>query len=141
MSVQKQINKIFGYQFIRFSCSGTIATSIDIGLLYTLTEYLSIWYLVSSIFSFLVGSVTHFTISRYWVFKNQEKTFWRQYSSFFLIHLGGLAINTSGLYILVEFYHLYYLLAKLMVIILGVSWTFLANKKITFKKIQKQTKR
>ena len=134
MSDLQQIkNKILKYQFIRFSISGGTATLIDISLLYLLTEYAGLWYLISSIFSFMAGSITHFSISRHWVFKNQEKTFWRQYRSFFVIHLGGLTINTIGLYLLVEYYHIYYLLAKLMVVMLGVSWTFLANKKITFK--------
>ncbi len=135
MYFQKQINKILKYQFIRFSCSGSIATLVDITGLYILTEYLGVWYLISSVFSFLIGSLTHFTISRYWVFQNQEKTFWRQYRSFFLIHLGGLTINTVGLYVLVEYAHIYYIIAKLMVVVLGVAWTFLANKKITFKKM------
>ena len=133
MYIRNKINKIPKYQFIRFSLSGTIATLIDIILLYILTEYVGIWYLISSIFSFMAGSIAHFNISRHWVFKNHQQTFWRQYRSFFIIHLGGLTINTAGLYILVQFLHLYYILAKLMVVVLGVSWTFTANKKFTFK--------
>ncbi len=126
-------NKLIKYKFIRFAFSGSIATIIDIILLYILTEYIGIWYLISAIFSFLVGSITHFSISRHWVFKNLEKTFWRQYLSFFIIHLGGLAINITGLYILVEYFKIYYIIAKLLVVILGVTWTFLGNKKFTFK--------
>jgi putative flippase GtrA len=129
--------KIFDYFwsriFWRFAFSGGIATLTDIILLYILTEYLNIWYLVSSVFSFLVGSLTHFTISRYWVFQNLEKSYWRQYASFFLIHLGGLIINVLGLYLLVEFVGIYYIIAKLLVVVLGVSWTFWGNKKFTFK--------
>ncbi len=135
--LKKELNKLFKRQFIRFSCSGMVATTVDVCLLYFLTSYVGIWYLLSSIFSFLIGSITHFSISRHWVFKNKEKSFWRQYHSFFIIHLGGLAINTTGLYILVTFAHIYYLLAKIMIVFLGVGWTFLANKKITFKS-QKQ---
>lgn len=120
-------------KFLRFVISGSIATVVDVAILYALTEYLGIWYLTSSVFSFLAGSLTHFTISRHWVFKNLEKTYWRQYLPFFVIHLGGLAINTAGLYILVEFLQIYYILAKLLIVILGVGWTFTANKKFTFK--------
>lgn len=123
----------FYHNFFRFAVSGGIATLVDIGLLYILTEYIGIWYLISSVFSFLIGSLTHFTISRYFVFKSFEKTYWRQYASFFIIHLGGLTINTAGLYVLVEFCHIYYILAKLLTVILGVAWTFWANKKFTFQ--------
>ncbi len=137
---RNKLNKIFKYQFIRFVVSGTTATLVDISLLYIITEYIGLWYLLSSIFSFLAGSITHFTISRHWVFNNRQKTFWRQYKSFFIIHLGGLAINTTGLYLLVQFLHIYYLLAKLMVVVLGVGWTFTANKKITFKTVTRRIK-
>lgn len=131
------LKKIFQYffdnKFFRFAISGGVATATDVALLYLLTEFVGMWYLLSSVFSFMIGSLTHFTISRYWVFKNFDKSYWRQYSSFFLIHLGGLAINITGLYILVEFIEIYYIIAKLMVVVLGVSWTFWGNKKFTFK--------
>ncbi len=130
--IKNNWHKIINNKFIRFSISGGVATLVDISLLYILTEYIGIWYLISSIFSFITGSITHFTISRHWVFKNFKKTFWHQYKSFFAIHLGGLAINITGLYILVEYFDIYYILAKLLVVVLGVTWTFFANKKFTF---------
>ena len=128
-----QASRFFNNKFIRFAISGGMATLIDIALLYCLTEFIGLWYLISSIFSFLIGSLAHFTISRRWVFKNFDKPYWRQYFPFFLIHLGGLAINTAGLYVLVEFMGIYYIIAKLLVVILGVGWTFWGNKKFTFK--------
>ncbi len=128
---------IFYFQnnkFVRFAVSGAIGTLVDLALLFIFTEWFAVWYLISSVFSFLFGSVTHFTVSRFWVFKNFEKTFWRQYASFFLVHLGGLGVNTLALYILVEYAHIYYLIAKIITVFFGVSWTFWANKKVTFKK-------
>ncbi len=119
---------------MRFAFSGAIGTLVDLILLFMFTEWFGIWYLVSSVFSFMFGSVTHFTISRFWVFKNLEKTFWHQYASFFVVHLGGLCINTAVLYTLVEYGRLYYLFAKIITVFFGVSWTFWANKKFTFKK-------
>jgi len=130
---RKIINYFLNKKFIRFAISGGVATSVDIALLYALTEWGGIWYLISSVFSFLVGSITHFSISRRWVFDQTNKTFWRQYQSFFVIHLGGLAINLMALYILVEYFNIYYILAKIITVVCGVSWTFWANKKFTFK--------
>ena len=120
-------------KFVRFAISGGVATLVDIALLYALTEWGGIWYLISSIFSFLVGSITHFSVSRHWVFADNNKGFWAQYQSFFVIHLGGLSINLIALYILVEYFSIYYILAKIITVIFGVSWTFWANKKFTFK--------
>ncbi|HOZ36702.1 MAG TPA: GtrA family protein [bacterium] len=131
------LKRIFDYflnkKFIRFAISGGVATLVDVAILYTLTEWAGIWYLLSSVFSFLIGSITHFAISRTWVFDKIEKPFWQQYQSFFVIHLGGLTINTTALYLLVEYWGLYYILAKMITVLFGVSWTFWANKKFTFK--------
>jgi dolichol-phosphate mannosyltransferase len=106
---------------------------VDIALLFILTEYAGIWYLASSVLSFILGSLSHFYVSRRWVFAKTEKSFWRQYGSFFLIHLGGITINTTALYILVEYCHIYYIIAKILTVVLGVSWTFFANTRFTFK--------
>lgn len=133
MGFKQIISYFLQKKFFRFALSGGVATTVDIALLYALTEWLGIWYLVSSVFSFLVGSITHFSISRQWVFVDVNKPFWQQYRSFFIIHLGGLAINTIALYLLVERCHLYYIIAKMITVVFGVSWTFLANKKFTFK--------
>jgi dolichol-phosphate mannosyltransferase len=129
---RKIINYFLSKKFIRFAISGGVATVVDIALLYALTEWGGIWYLISSVFSFLVGSITHFSISRHWVFVDSSKRFWAQYKSFFAIHLGGLAINLIALYILVEYFSIYYILAKIITVIFGVSWTFWANKRFTF---------
>ncbi|NMC51615.1 GtrA family protein [Candidatus Kuenenbacteria bacterium] len=134
MIFKKIINYFLQKKFIRFAISGGIATVVDISLLYILTEWLGIWYLISSVFSFLVGSITHFSISRAWVFDDRGKKYWQQYKSFFVIHLVGLAINTAALYILVEYFDVYYIAAKIITVIFGVSWTFWANKKLTFEK-------
>lgn len=131
--IKKIINYFLEKKFIRFSVSGGIATLVDVALLYILTEYVGIWYLISAVFSFMTGSITHFVISRHWVFKDLTKTFWRQYKTFLTIHLGGLSINLIGLFVLVEYFKIYYILAKFLVVILGISWTFFGNKKFTFK--------
>ncbi len=129
----KIINYFLQKKFFRFAISGGIATLVDIALLYALTEWAEVWYLISSVFSFLVGSITHFAISRRWVFTNSNKPFWQQYKSFFVIHLGGLAINTAVLFLLVEYGKIYYILAKVITVLCGVSWTYWANRKFTFK--------
>ena len=132
---KKNIFRFPNNKFARFAVSGAVGTMVDLVLLFVFTEWFAIWYLISSVFSFMFGSVTHFTVSRFWVFKNLEKTFWRQYASFFLVHLGGLGVNTLALFVLVEYAHIYYLAAKIITVLFGVSWTFWANKKFTFKKV------
>ncbi|MFH1610729.1 MAG: DUF2723 domain-containing protein [Patescibacteria group bacterium] len=130
--IKRIIRYFLAIKFVRFAISGGIATLVDVCLLYLLTEFAGIWYLISSIFSFIVGSFVHFLISRNWVFKNNQQTFLKQYLSFSVVHLGGLIINTIVLYTLVEFFHVYYILAKLLTVFFGVAWTFWANKKFTF---------
>ena len=133
----KRLKKILAYilegKFIRFAISGAVATLVDVFFLYILTEYLAIWYLLSACLSFVIGTVIHYFISSGWVFQNSTKTI-KQYLVFVSVQLVGLVINLLVIYILVEFFYFWYILAKLVAVFVGVIWNFFANLKVTFKK-------
>jgi len=131
--LKKIIYQIPKQKFIRFSISGGIATVIDVSLLYFFTDIIGIWYLVSAILSFIVGSITHYLISRCWVFKSNSERQVKEFLSFFSIHTGNLIISIILLYLLVEYFHLWYILAKILTVAITVFTNFALQKKITFK--------
>ncbi len=120
-------------KFIRFSISGGIATAIDIFFLYLFTDIVGIWYLISAVLSFIIGSAIHYLISRYWVFKSDNTKRTKEFLSFFLIHTGNLIISITLLYLLVEYIHLWYILAKILTVAITVFTNFVLQKNITFK--------
>jgi len=128
------VNYLLSKKFVRFSLSGSLATLVDVLILYILTEFFALWYLFSAVFSFIAGTLVHYSISSHWVFKCERRSF-SQYLAFTLIQTIGLVINLSVIYILVEYFSFWYILAKLIAVFVGLIWNFSANLKITFKKI------
>ena len=81
-------------QILRFGIVGGTAFIIDYALLYICTEYLGIYYFISSIISFSVSTIFNYIASIYWVFDvNKEKSQSRNFVLFVGLSIVGLGIN------------------------------------------------
>ena len=79
-------------QFFRYAFAGGVAFSVDFSLLYILTDFFHIYYLVSAAFSFIPGIAVNYVLSIFWVFNRRvlkNRPF--EFFCFTLIGLGGLA--------------------------------------------------
>jgi putative flippase GtrA len=112
-----------------------IAVSVDIGLLYILTEFGNLYYLLSAILSYSAGILVNFAGQKKYTFKNNGRVLF-QFASFVIISLIGLALNIGILKILVSYFSIWYIYAKIISIIIVFFWNFFANKNITFTKIK-----
>ena len=65
------MNKNFLKEFGKYLIAGGTAFVFDVGILYVLTEYFEVHYLVSAIFGFAVGSIVAYFLSVNWVFTNR----------------------------------------------------------------------
>ena len=55
-------------QFFKYVLVGAVAFVVDFGLLYILTDFLKIYYLLSASISFVFGLVANYFLSTKWVF-------------------------------------------------------------------------
>ncbi|MCK4942512.1 MAG: GtrA family protein, partial [Candidatus Aminicenantes bacterium] len=69
LMLQKTDNFII--QFFRYGFAGGAAFIVDFSLLYFLTEYLHIYYLISAALSFIPGLLVNYLLSVHWVFNNR----------------------------------------------------------------------
>jgi len=118
--------------FMGYVLFAGFATLVDLGLLYSLTEFFHIWYLYSAAFAYLIGMVTNYLLNKYFNFKNRSKQVVMQFGLFAMVALVGLGINQLILYSLVEFAKLWYMFAKIIAIFIGLIWSFYGHKKLTF---------
>ena len=125
---QKDLQLFIGY----FIC-GSIATAVDLTALYSLTEFLHIWYFYSAIISYSFGVIINFSLNKYFNFKNKDIRVWRQFGIFVFVSIIGLGLNQAILYFSVELIHLWYMLAKIIAIAIVFIWSFFAHKTITFR--------
>ena len=101
-------SKIFK-QLFRFGIVGFTAFLIDAGLLFILTEFCHIHYLISSIISFVVSLVYNYILSIFWVFDVQKKQTYKEVLLFIILSIIGLGLNQLIMYLGVDLLHIYYM--------------------------------
>jgi putative flippase GtrA len=118
---------------MKFCMVGSIGGVINLGLLYSLTEFLHIWYIMSAALAFTAAVVNNFVLNKRWTFQNTAPEVSKQFVSFFIISIISLALNLSVLYILTEYVGMWYMTAQVIAILVALSNNYMSNKKFTFK--------
>ena len=120
-------------QFVKYFFASGIALVVDMGMLFVLTEYCHLYYLLSSTISFLLGIFITYLFSKLYIFnKTSVKNKTMEFSIFLLIGLIGLLLNNLFLYVLTEYFDVYYMFSKCIVVIITYLWNFFARKKFIF---------
>lgn len=117
------------YQIIKFGFVGGTAFIIDAGLLFLLTEFCSLHYLVSGVISFTVSVIYNYILSIKWVFdakQNTDKT--KELAVFIGLSVIGLGINQIFMWILVDWIHIYYMLSKVIATFIVMVYNFVTRK-------------
>ena len=103
----------------RFLIVGSLSVVTYYALLYGLTEFVGVWYIASAVVAFVGYYFVNFLSQKYWTFKNKNlEALNRQLVQYTLMAIANWIINTVLLYVLVEYLHLYYLLAQAILTIL-----------------------
>ena len=78
--IKELLHRLFVYktnnlliQLIRYTIVGGLAFIVDFGLLFLLTEYFGLYYILSATCSFLAGLLVNYYISTAWVFESTIK--------------------------------------------------------------------
>lgn len=134
-------NRLFVYktdsliiQLIRYTIVGGLAFAIDFGLLFILTEYIGLFYVLSATLSFIAGLLLNYFISTSWIFKSVIKNKQIEFTLFALIGVIGLGLNDLLIWIFTEKFHLYYMFSKLVTAVLVYLWNFFGRKYFLFNK-------
>ena len=116
-------------QLFRFGIVGGIAFLIDYSVLFICTEYLGIYYLISSFISFTVSTVFNYIASVRWLFDvDQKKSQRRNFALFIVFSVIGLGINQCIMWFGVEKLDLYYMLVKIGATAIVMVFNFVTRK-------------
>lgn len=118
---------------MRFFISGGICAVVGFTILYSLTEYAGLWYLLSSIISFILTDILGFVIRKFWVFENNDidiKKAKFQILLYVLLSITYLITNTGLLYILVEYLHIQYIYSQMILIVILLSPNYILSHRI-----------
>jgi putative flippase GtrA len=121
-------------QFLRYTCVGGIAFSVDFSTLFILTELFGIYYLISAAFAFVLGLVTNYCASVLWVFnKRTLQSRFLEFAAFALIGLVGLGLNEFFLWLFTEEFAIHYLLSKMISAVLVYLFNFISRRLVLFR--------
>lgn len=125
-------------RFLKFCLVGLSGVGVNLGLLWTLTEWAGLFYLISAAFSVETSILTNFTLNELWTFSDRvtdrsARPLLSRAVKFNSISAGGLVINIMILGVLTEFFGLYYIISALFGIGGATLWNYLANATVTWK--------
>ncbi len=122
-----------GLKIIKFGFVSGIATVIDILVLWLFTSVFGVYYLTSAVLAFVIGSTTNYSINYVWTFSGAKHGKAKGLASFMGIGAAGLVITLGIMGLLVEFFGIHYLVARIIAAFVTLLWNYLLNSAITFK--------
>ena len=120
-------------QIFSFLVVGTLSFIIDYSILFALTEFVGIFYLLAAAIAFLISVIFNFYLSMRFVFDAKNMNLKELFIIFITTSLLGLALNEVGLLVLVEDAGIDYKIAKLIMTVIVMVFNFTARK-ILFEK-------
>ena len=120
-------------QFAKFATAGFIFAIVNVAVLYLFTEYLGIYYILSSIIAFTIGSTGNFLLNKKWTFKETlTEKFLSKYAKAMSVNVSAVIITVALLYILTEYAGFYYLASQAIAMTIAFLANFIGNKKFVF---------
>jgi len=114
---------------MKFGIVGVIAFIIDYGVLIFLTEVCGVYYLLSSMISFVVSVIFNYLASMKYVFSGKDgMSKQKEFIIFVILSVIGLGINQLGMWIMVDKLNIFYMFSKIFVTAVVMVWNFVSRK-------------
>lgn len=125
---------LFVKHAFKYYLVGASGILVNLGILFVLTEFVGLWYLLSSTIAIYVSITSNFLLNKAWTFRDTvaKQRGFLMYGKFIGVSLVGMGIQLGFNYLFVEKLSVYYLLAALMSIAIASSVNFVLNRRLTF---------
>lgn len=115
-------------EFLRFCIVGFVTFLADYGLLFVLTEFFNIKYLLSSGIAFSFAVILNYFLCLVFVFRDSRNGN-KQFVLFIITSCIGLLLNQICMWMLVELAVIHYMLAKIISTAIVMMWNYFTKKK------------
>ena len=122
-------------QLIRFMITGFIGLVIDFLVTWLCKEHYGWNKYIANATGFSFAVVNNYILNRLWAFRNRSKKIAKQFFSFLIISIAGLALSTLFLYLIHQKLFINFYISKAIVVLIVFIWNYTANSLITFKRI------
>lgn len=119
-------------EIFRFCITGGVSFVIDYGILFILTEFAGLNYLISSGISFTVSVIVNYFMCVRWVFEAKNAN-GKSVTIFIGSSVVGLILNQIFMWLFVEIFGAFYMVAKIITTLLVMFWNYVAKRKAVSK--------
>ncbi len=129
------ISKIYKHKiYVKYIIAGGTAAVTDFGLLFFLTDILHIWYIASATLAFIIAFFVSFFLQKFWTFRdNSRNRIYKQMSMYLAVGVANTAVNAGGMYVLVDYFGLWYILAQAVMSVLLAVGSFVIYRFVIFE--------
>jgi len=125
-------------QFIKFCVVGTISMFVDIGLYTLCTRLFGLHYLLANLISFIVALANSYMLNRKFTFGSTHKKVGVQFTKYLTVYMVGLGLSETFLFVFINKFGIYDLIAKPLVIGIVLIWNFIGSKFFIFDRDAKK---
>lgn len=120
-------------RFVRYNFASVVATVADVGLYWILVSFLGIFYLIAGTFTYCIGIVINFTITRFWAFSETQEKVGKSFVAFVIVNILMLILAMGCLALFVEILGIDFLISRILVIFVVVPFNYALNYFVIFK--------
>ena len=121
------------WRIVRYIISGGTSAAVNLSLLYLFTSVFHMWYIYSAIIATSVALIVSFTLQKLWTFQNfSTDRVHVQFPMHATLALFNIVLNAAFLFAFVEWLHLWYLAAQVLVSMLLACVNYTIYKKFIF---------
>jgi putative flippase GtrA len=122
-------------RLVKAQAASLAGTVVDFLVTIGCVELLHSWYLVATVLGNIAGGITNFMLGRYLVFEATEQQAPAQGVRYFLVWLGSMLLNATGVYLCTQVLHVNYVLSKIVVsLLVGIGFNYFLQVHFVFKK-------
>lgn len=124
------------HQYIKFAIIGALGGIINTIILYTFTEFLGIYYILSSLIAIETSIIAMFFLNNELTFINKKIKTSDIIAGIFksnIIRSFGIMINLALLFILTEYLKIFYIYSNIIAIFIASIFNFIGEKRFNWK--------
>ncbi|MDO9376589.1 MAG: GtrA family protein [Bacteroidota bacterium] len=126
--------------FLKANIASLTASFCDYLVTFVLKQFLHFDPVYASITGTVIGGIINFWICRQWVFEAAGAGAVQQGKRYLITWTGNLLLNSLGVFLLIRFAGMFYLLAKLLTsLTVAVAYNYPLQKNYVFKNINNET--
>jgi dolichol-phosphate mannosyltransferase len=123
-------------KILSFGIVGISGIVVNMGILWLLTSYAGIYYLVSAVIAIELSILNNFLWNDLWTFgsdtAHRSRSPGHRIGLFHLVSAGGAAINWVILFVLTQFGGIFFMVSNLIGILVAFIWNYVVNRNVTW---------